>query len=588
MNLNIGKTTEGKAFSLPAELVTYTQAIIATKGKGKTYLAMVQTEEMLKAGLPVVCLDPTGVWWGLQADGTGKGFPIIVFGGEHGNVPLEPDSGQIVADFIVDTNRSAVLDMSGFESNAAQDRFATAFAERFYRRKSTSRTPIHLMVDESDSFCPQRPMPGQQRMLGAFEAIVRRGRSRGIGITLITQRPAVLNKNVLMMAELLTCLGIVGHLDQKAVGEWVKVHDDGGKQSVFMASLAGMPKGRAWFWSPSWLDCFVQVNVRAKTTFDSSKTPEAGQKWEAPKNVAAPDLEALTAQIKATIDKAKADDPRELKRKIVELQKQVAAKSAVKPCDHEKEISELNRKLQSFASLLNQIQDCKNSVGLAVDGIRSALDSISGTVGQLSPGYNPFLNHLTFRVPQPNLSKNRPESKQVPKVVKKVERVNDKALAGLNLSQRRILVALSQRAQMGFTSTNARIVATLVGLKMSGGTFGEYLSRLRTAGLIEGQRDNMRITESGETVIEDYPRLPVGRELLDWYKANRLNARQSQMLDIILDHPKGISKTELAELAGVVVTGGTFGEYLSRMRSLGLIEGSVEIRLSQLIADQLG
>lgn len=73
MNLNIGKTTEGKAFKLPLDLVTQTQAIVATKGRGKTYLAMVQTEEMLEAGQQVVCLDPTGVWWGLRADGTGRG-----------------------------------------------------------------------------------------------------------------------------------------------------------------------------------------------------------------------------------------------------------------------------------------------------------------------------------------------------------------------------------------------------------------------------------------------------------------------------------------------------------------------------------
>ena len=36
-----------------------------------------------------------------------------------------------------------------------------------------------LVVDEADAVAPQKPYPGEERMLGAMEDIVRRGGQRG-------------------------------------------------------------------------------------------------------------------------------------------------------------------------------------------------------------------------------------------------------------------------------------------------------------------------------------------------------------------------------------------------------------------------
>jgi uncharacterized protein len=71
-------------FALPAEAVTETFAILAKRGVGKTYTASVLVEELLKAALRTVVVDPVGVWWGLRASADGKrpGLPIVgVFAG---------------------------------------------------------------------------------------------------------------------------------------------------------------------------------------------------------------------------------------------------------------------------------------------------------------------------------------------------------------------------------------------------------------------------------------------------------------------------------------------------------------------------
>jgi uncharacterized protein len=51
-----------KDLSLPVEALTQTFAILAKRGAGKTYTAAVMVEEMLKAGLQLVVVDPVGVW----------------------------------------------------------------------------------------------------------------------------------------------------------------------------------------------------------------------------------------------------------------------------------------------------------------------------------------------------------------------------------------------------------------------------------------------------------------------------------------------------------------------------------------------
>src|SRR5260370_13211337 len=101
------KVAEG--LELPLSVVTLTQAILAKKGSGKTYTAAVIAEEMLTSGLPVTIIDPTGAWWGIKssADGESAGYPVVVFGGDHADVAITPESGEVVALSLVERRYSA-------------------------------------------------------------------------------------------------------------------------------------------------------------------------------------------------------------------------------------------------------------------------------------------------------------------------------------------------------------------------------------------------------------------------------------------------------------------------------------------------
>lgn len=107
---------------LPPETVTQAIAILAKRRAGKSYTAARLVEELFAAGQQVVVVDPKGDWWGLRssADGSGPGLPILILGGEHGDLPLEPDSGELVARFVVERGASALLDLSGFRKVAVR------------------------------------------------------------------------------------------------------------------------------------------------------------------------------------------------------------------------------------------------------------------------------------------------------------------------------------------------------------------------------------------------------------------------------------------------------------------------------------
>src|SRR5882724_4383923 len=89
---------------LPLDAVTQKLAAIGRTGSGKSYFASLLAEEMFNAGAQIVILDVVGVWWGLRlnADGKSPGLSIPVFGGLHGDIPLEPTAGKLIADLIVD------------------------------------------------------------------------------------------------------------------------------------------------------------------------------------------------------------------------------------------------------------------------------------------------------------------------------------------------------------------------------------------------------------------------------------------------------------------------------------------------------
>jgi hypothetical protein len=113
-------------------------------------------------------------------------------------------------------------------------------------------------------------------MRGAIEQIVRRGRSRGLGVTMITQRSAVLNKDVLTQTDVLIVMRTTGPHDVKAIASGSTPSRD--EEAPRCSTRCRRSKtGEAWVWNPE-RDLSKPRQVRARKTFDSSRTPKAGER----------------------------------------------------------------------------------------------------------------------------------------------------------------------------------------------------------------------------------------------------------------------------------------------------------------------
>jgi len=276
--LEIGTFVSGNKFTLPLDLVTRTLAIIAIRGWGKTVAATVIAEEMCESGLPWVAIDPVGVWWGLRAnpDGSPGGYPVVILGGEHGDLPLEKSAGAKVAEAVLQDNISCVIDMSS-ESKTTVRHFVAAFCDRLMDLRPEA--PRHIFIEEAPELVPQKPMGEQKRSLAAVDRLIRLGRNRGYGATLISQRTATIQKDVLTQCESLLAGRSIGKPDRDAMRDWiaevvgVPAPTDADK---FVGSLSRLASGTGWFWSPQWLDVFEQIKIRRRNTYHPGETRTVG------------------------------------------------------------------------------------------------------------------------------------------------------------------------------------------------------------------------------------------------------------------------------------------------------------------------
>lgn len=554
---------------LPDNAVSETFAMLGRRGSGKTNTAVVMAEEMLAAAHVIHWIDPVGVAWGLRSK-----FKILIAGGEKGDIPLEPGNGELMAEFLVDNPVPCIMEISGF-GEAAMKRFVGDFGTRFYLLKNPQekRTPVHLFFDEADEFAPQQGLKGEAaKSLGAMQNLIRRGRSRGIGTTLISQRSAVINKSVLTQTEVLFAMQTTGPQDLDAIKAWIQYHGTAEECAQIVAALPKLQQGEAFVYSPGWLKILKRVKIRARKTFDSSRTPGPGEQRTAPKSLEKIDLSALKGKIAESIERAKENDPAVLKARVKKLERELqAAKDA--PIDLHREaelILEADKLRKIVCGLLEAIQ----SIAIVVNGQSSFTvqdEAIRLATEMFGYGRSAPPAGGAVAIPKPEV--RRPVREPSPRE----KAINGRLPEGSGLVDgpgQKILNAMAWWESIGQERPLRGQVAFVADYAANGGSFKTYLSRLSTAGHIECGGGMVSLTESGRalavcngaaTSLADYHRM-----LLDVVKDGPL----VKILECMIQDGAAMPAAEVARRTGYEANGGSFKTYLSRISSLGLIQRS--------------
>jgi hypothetical protein len=576
--------------SLPANAITQTFAILGIRGSGKTNTAVVMFEEMVKQGDQCVVLDPTDAWYGVRssADGKAPGLQVYVFGGEHGDLPLEGTYGSQMADFVIDSGASVVFSLRHL-SMADQRRFAADFGERlrFLKAKPENRNPLQIFLDEAEEFVPQNIResdPNTARMFGAYNRMVRRDRNLGLGITLISQRPQSVNKEPLSQIETLICHRLLHKLDRKSVKEsWVEGHDTAGIGEKFLDSLASLERGDVWVWSPFWLDIFKKIHIRHRETFDSSATPKTGERQKVVKVRAAVDLDVLRQKLSETIDKAKANDPTYLKRRILELEKAIKSQpttgAAASSADLDKAYEAGRR------DLLTQIKGVRLQLERDTDKFAAAstrqnfqdlpnfMQSIFARMKELAatlPGADTSANRPATVIQQPA----RPVQSARPAPATRPSNGHGESLPK---GEQIILCAIAQYPE----GAQRDQLTVLTGYKRS--TRDTYIQRLREKSFVVDDGRGVFATEAGIAALgSSYEPLPTG-EALQQYWLNRLPEGERRIFSALLSKPEGLSRESLEEMTGYKRS--TRDTYIQRLQSRRLVEivGRGEVRPSEML-----
>src|SRR6185312_8281880 len=113
-------------------------------------------------------------------------------------------------------------------------------------------------------------------MLHAANNLLALGRSKGLRITMISQRPAKLHKDSLSQAHTLIAMKLIAPQDRKAISEWVSDQTDPESGKELIASLPSLGPGEGWVWAPA-ENILERVRFPRPTTYDSSRAPDENE-----------------------------------------------------------------------------------------------------------------------------------------------------------------------------------------------------------------------------------------------------------------------------------------------------------------------
>lgn len=381
---------------------------------------------------------------------------------------------------------------------------------------------------------------------------------------------------MLTQTELLVAMRTPSPQDRDAVKAWLSAHDVAEVAEV-MNSLPSLATGEAWISSPYFLGTLKRIQFRTRHTFDSSSTPKVGEARRQVRTMADIDLAAIKEQMAETIERAKADDPKELRRRIVQLERQLGAVEKSRPApevrvEHievpvldEQLVIRLEEALSPAVGLMSEVQErlrwetTQTDQAITFERKLAERAPTKSIIDGRSSTTNVAMRDRSRR-PIPA----RKDSGQDPRPIGNTDDVSLKAGA------RKIVEVLARHHPMKFTRSQ---VGTLTGFKITGGTFQTYWGQIKRAGLVEEHAGEISVTAAGldyAGVTEPDPMTT--DELLDvWRRALKKGARE--MLDVLVEHyPSGLTRDELAECVGMTASGGTFQTYLGQLRRNGLAE----------------
>jgi hypothetical protein len=314
------------------DIATMGQACLATRGAGKSWFGAVQAEQLIEAGYPVAILDVVGEYWSLRAK-----YPVIVFGGKHGDVPIDARLGKDIARIILDKKLQAVIDLTSLR-RSDQPFFVADFCSELYEHGLMVKVPIWLVVEEAQNFVPQGGNPASKRPI---LDICEMGRHAGIGYCLISHRSATIDKTSLGLCDIIVFKRLTLPHDLNVVKDFFKAKDP---QFVdIVKALPGLANEEALIYFPLRFKQPIRFRVAPRKTPHVAETPTLELKAV----VETPELVTVSSELRKMFEdlmkkkEVAVDKMAELRSRIEELEEELDGRDErIETLEHDLELAQ--------------------------------------------------------------------------------------------------------------------------------------------------------------------------------------------------------------------------------------------------------
>lgn len=454
----------------------------------------------------------------------------------------------------------------------------TDFAETLIRK---NKGPLNFVLDEAHLFAPQagaRVGGIAPKMLHATNNLLALGRSKGLRVAMISQRPAKLHKDSLTQAHTLIAMMMTAPHDRRAVEDWIADQADEATGREIIASLASLAPGEGWIWAPR-ENVLERVKFSRPITFDSSSAPDNTDGAA----VVLPSInpEAIKGKLADVAKDKAANDPAVLKTEVAKLRKELADRARETPLAAGEVQAAEERgfergKAEVAAAADQRIREIRVTDLAGLHDLVSPLMSFVDGELRRAKAEKPAIAKSVSFVPAKHapIQRQAAASAPAPRHPAPASTNGSGALPG---PEQRIVDAIRWWNVLGIRTPSQVQVGFLAGYSHKSGTWATYLSKLRSAGMIEGRGD-LVLTEEGFAISRP-PGIPPDGENLRAVVMEKIDGPLRRILTPIIEaYPNAMSQTAAGEAAGYSSSSGTWATYLSKLRSLELIEGRGELK----------
>ena len=238
-------------------LVGQCVAVLGIRGSGKSNTAGVIFEELLKHQYPLTIVDIDGEYYGLK-----ERYEVLVAGmGEGVDVEVDVDCAPEIAQASMERNVPVILDLSGFLSSERTE-FLKSYLSTLWNLAGKLRRPYVIAIEEAHEFIPQGVRTELKELI---TRVALRGRKRGLGAIIISQRSAKVEKDVLSQAGILFLHRVVHEADMRVYGELLPW-----RKSEVKELVSALETGDCIFVNG---ETVLPTHVRKRETFHAGFTP---------------------------------------------------------------------------------------------------------------------------------------------------------------------------------------------------------------------------------------------------------------------------------------------------------------------------